>query len=535
MITSIFLCIHVQAKNNKSFNDLLKRESIIILNYYPSPTSFNSTNFSIEYYNNSNKTIKYITAKFVGYDAVGGIVKDVGGSAKYLKGIGPIESKASASYSRENAWFTSIVDSAKVTSVAVEYMDGSKNIINQPNSITLSDEEYKNITENSSKNQGDDDIKLSLQPFKCRRWMESNHSYNATIVKIGHAAPLTGGISHLGADNANGACLAVGEINQKGLEIDGKKIELRLISEDDAGDPKIGIAVAQKLVDEKVVAVIGHLNSGVSIPASRIYNKAGIVQISPSSTNPEYTNQGYNSTYRLVASDDIQGVALAEYASKNLKAKTVAIVHDNTAYGKGLANEFEKKAKFNSLNIVAYDLTNDKATDFKSILTKIKNKNPDVIMYSGMDSTAGLFAKQAYKLSLTTKILAPDGVCTDKLSELAGNGINNIICSEAGVPFSKMENIVNFADKYKEIFDMDPQIYSPFTYDAVNVIVDAMKRANSTEPDKVLEKMPKTNLKGMIGNISFDKNGDMKEKIITLYNYINKEKTVLDTVKIINK
>jgi branched-chain amino acid transport system substrate-binding protein len=352
-----------------------------------------------------------------------------------------------------------------------------------------------------------------------------------TVVKIGHAAPLTGGIAHLGKDNENGARLAVEEANKEGLTIDGKKIKLELVGEDDAGDPKTGTAVAQKLVDEHVVAVVGHLNSGVSIPASKIYSDAGIVQISPSSTNPDYTKQGFKTTYRVVATDAQQGPALANYAAKTLGAKTVAIVDDATAYGKGLADEFEKTAKADGVNVVAREATNDKATDFKAILTKIKGKKPDVIMYGGMDATGGPFAKQAKELGITSKIVGGDGVCTDKVAELAGDAVTNIICSEAGLALSKMETGADFEKRYQARFNSPVQIYAPFTYDAVMVIVDAMKRANSTEPAAILAEMPKTNYKGVIGNIAFDEKGDMKEGTITLYEYKDKKKSVLDVVK----
>ncbi|WP_439891882.1 branched-chain amino acid ABC transporter substrate-binding protein [Ralstonia sp. 25C] len=352
-----------------------------------------------------------------------------------------------------------------------------------------------------------------------------------TVVKIGHAAPLTGGIAHLGKDNENGARLAVEEANKEGLTIDGKKIKLELVGEDDAGDPKTGTAVAQKLVDEKVVAVVGHLNSGVSIPASKIYSDAGIVQISPSLTNPDYTKQGFKTTYRVVATDAQQGPALANYAAKTLGAKTVAIVDDATAYGKGLADEFEKTAKAGGVNVVAREATNDKATDFKAILTKIKGKKPDVIMYGGMDATGGPFAKQAKELGITAKIVGGDGVCTDKVAELAGDAIDNIVCSEAGLALSKMEKGADFEKKYQARFNTPVQIYAPFTYDAVNVIIDAMKRANSTDAAKILAAMPATNYNGVIGNIAFDAKGDLKEGSITLYNYKDKKKSVLDVVK----
>lgn len=351
------------------------------------------------------------------------------------------------------------------------------------------------------------------------------------VVKIGHAAPLTGGIAHLGKDNENGARLAVEEVNKAGLEVGGKKIKLELLGEDDAADPKTGTAVAQKLVDAHVVAVVGHLNSGVSIPASKIYSDAGIVQISPSSTNPDYTKQGFKTTYRVVATDAQQGPALANYAAKSLHAKSVAIVDDATAYGKGLADEFEKTAKAAGVNVVAREATNDKATDFKAILTKIKGKKPDVIMYGGMDATGGPFAKQAKELGITSKIVGGDGVCTDKVAELAGDAVGNIICSEAGLALSKMEHGADFEKRYQTRFNSPVQIYAPFTYDAVMVIVDAMKRANSTEPAAILAEMPKTNYKGVIGNIAFDEKGDMKEGIITLYEYKDKKKSVLDVVK----
>src|SRR5215475_9344637 len=267
-------------------------------------------------------------------------------------------------------------------------------------------------------------------------------------VKIGHVAPLTGQIAHLGKDNENGARLAVEEINAKGLTINGQKVTLVLDAQDDAGDPRQATQVAQKLVDDKVVGVVGHLNSGTSIPASKIYSDAGIVQISPAASNPAYTQQGFKTTYRVVATDAQQGPALANYAAKSLKVKRVAIVDDSTAYGQGLANEFEKTAKSLGLNVLSHDATNDKAVDFRAILTKIKGENPDAIMYGGMDATAGPFAKQAKQLGLRAKLLAGDGACSEKLSQLAGPATDNIVCSEAGMALEKMEGGKAFEAKY---------------------------------------------------------------------------------------
>lgn len=349
-------------------------------------------------------------------------------------------------------------------------------------------------------------------------------------VKIGHVAPLTGPIAHLGKDNENGARLALEEINKAGLTIDGKKVVLTLVPEDDAEDPKTATQVAQKLVDAKVVGVVGHLNSGTSIPASKIYSDAGITQISPSATNPDYTKQGFKTTYRLVATDAQQGPALANYVAKTLNAKTVAIIDDSTQYGKGLADEFEKTVKAAGVKVVTREASNNKATDFKAILTKIKGSKPDVIMYGGMDATGGPLTKQAAELGIKSKIVGGDGMCTEKLAELAGDAVVNVTCSEAGKALTKMAQGADFQKRYKERFNADVQIYAPFTYDAVYVLVDAMKRANSTDPAKILVVMPETKMNGLVGDIAFDSKGDMKEGVITLYDFKDKKKTVLDVI-----
>jgi branched-chain amino acid transport system substrate-binding protein len=354
---------------------------------------------------------------------------------------------------------------------------------------------------------------------------------NGMEVKIGHVAPLTGPIAHLGKDNENGARLAIEEINKSGLTIDGKKVVLTLVPEDDAEDPKTATQVAQKLVDAKVAGVVGHLNSGTSIPASKIYSDAGITQVSPSATNPDYTKQGFKTTYRLVATDAQQGPALANYVINTLKAKTVAIIDDSTQYGKGLADEFEKTIKAAGVKVVTREASNNKATDFKAILTKVKGKKPDVIMYGGMDATGGPLTKQAAELGIKAKVVGGDGMCTEKLAELAGDAVVNVTCSEAGMALSKMAQGADFQKRYKERFNTDVQIYAPFTYDAVFVLVDAMKRANSTDPAKILVVMPDTKMEGLVGNIAFDDKGDMKEGVITLYDFKDKKKTVLDVIK----
>ena len=371
-------------------------------------------------------------------------------------------------------------------------------------------------------------ILVSAWLFGCSK---KETATSGVVIKIGNVAPLTGPDSYLGKDNENGARLAVEEINRQGLTINGKAITLELLGEDDAGDPKLGTQVAQKLVDSKVVAVVGHLNSGVTIPASKIYSEAGIVQISPSSTNPEYTKQGYKTAYRMVGTDAQQGPVLAKFALETLKGKSIAIVDDATQYGKGLADEFEKKIISSGSKIVIHEATNNKATDFKAILTNIKAKNPDIILFGGMAATGGPFAKQAKELGIKAKIIGGDGICSPTLYELAGDAVENIVCSTVGVPKESLNNSANFLKNYQERFKTEVQIYAPMAYDAVMIIVDAMKRSNSTNAADILKAIPTTNYAGLSGQITFDEKGDLKESYITLSQFKDKKILTLEVVK----
>ncbi len=237
---------------------------------------------------------------------------------------------------------------------------------------------------------------------------------DVVVVKIGHAGPLTGGIAHLGKDDENGVHLAVDEATERKVKIGGKTIKFEMMSEDDQADPKMGPTIAQKFVDAKVAGVVGHLNSGVTIPASAVYNQAGIPMISGSATNPKLTEQGFKVVFRTVGRDDQQGPAIAQYLANELKTKKVAIADDATAYGEGLANEVEKTLKAAGVQVVAREKTNDKATDFKAILTKMKGKNPDAIFYGGMDATGGPMIKQARELGIKSVFAFGDGACTTK-------------------------------------------------------------------------------------------------------------------------
>ncbi|MBU3746143.1 MAG: branched-chain amino acid ABC transporter substrate-binding protein [Burkholderiaceae bacterium] len=343
------------------------------------------------------------------------------------------------------------------------------------------------------------------------------------VVRLGHVGPTSGSIAHLGKDNENGARLAVEELNAKGISIGGKKIKFELLAEDDAADPKQGTAAAQKLVDSKVVGVIGHLNSGTSIPASKIYSDAGIPQISPSATNPRYTRQGYKTTFRVVADDVHLGGTLGKYAVNQLKGKSIAVVDDRTAYGQGVADEFEKGVKAAGGKVVGREFTNDKATDFTAILTSLKAKKPDVVFFGGMDAVAGPMLRQMKQLGISAKFMGGDGICTGELPKLAAGsmGDGQVVCAEAGgVEGEAKKSMEDFGKKFKAKFNADVQLYAPYVYDAVNVMVAAMQKANSTEPAKFLPVLAATEgYKGVTGTIAFDQKGDIKNGALTLYTY----------------
>jgi len=336
-------------------------------------------------------------------------------------------------------------------------------------------------------------------------------------VKIGHAGPLTGSIAHLGKDNENGVRLALEEANATGVEIGGKKVTFELLSEDDQADPKQGTIVAQKLVDAKVAGVVGHLNSGTTIPASKLYHDASIAQVSPSATNVTYTHQGFKTAFRVMANDAQQGRVLGEFATSKLGAKNIAIIDDRSAYGQGLADEFEKAAIAGGASIITREFTDITKTDFTAILTSIKGKNPDLIFYGGMDAQAGPMMKQIHNLGLTAKYLAGDGVQTGEFLKLAAEAGDGVYASSPGVPLANMPQGSAFEQKYKAKFNQDIQLYAPYAYDAMNVLIEAMKKAGSTEPAKYLPELSKIQYQGVTGNIIFDENGDIKGGSISLY------------------
>ncbi|MBQ5940769.1 branched-chain amino acid ABC transporter substrate-binding protein [Massilia sp. AB1] len=354
-------------------------------------------------------------------------------------------------------------------------------------------------------------------------------------IRIGSASPLSGPGAHLGKDIENGARMAVDDLNAKGVTIGGKKLKWVLQAEDDGSDPKTGTAVAQKLVDAGVVAVVGHLNSGTTVPASKLYASAGIPQISPAATTPLYTQQGYRTAFRVVANDKLIGRALARQAVDRLKAKKIAVIDDRTAFGQGLADEFVRAVKAGgAAAIVSRQFTHDKASDFSAILTQIRARQPDVIFYGGMDAVAGPMLKQMKALGIQARLVAGDGVCSEKLPQLAGDalGEDKVWCAVAGgVEQAGEAAFAAFGERYRQRYGYPLQTYAPYAYDAVMVFAAAMQQAQSSAPARFLPALAKIEHAGITGPIAFDARGDLRDAALTLYTYRQGRKTKLQVLR----
>ena len=354
------------------------------------------------------------------------------------------------------------------------------------------------------------------------------------VVKIGHAAAVTGPVAYFGKDTENGARMAVEALNARGVKIGGKKVSFQLMAEDDGGDPKQATSVAQKLVDAKIHGMVGHETSGTTIPASKIYHAAGIPQISPSSTSPKYTQQGFNTSFRVVANDVQLGQALGRYALEGMKAKRVAVVDDRTAYGQGLVTEFSRSLQKQGGSVVAREFTHDKATDFSAIITRIRASKPDLVFFGGMSATAGPMLRQMKQLGMNVRMMGGDGICSDEIHKLSGGTMadGQVVCAEAGgVQGEAKAGMDRFRADYKKRFGIDVQINAPYAYDAVMTLAEAMVKAGSSAPAKYLPVLAGIQTRGVTGPIAFDAKGDIRDGTITLYGFKGGKRSVLTVTK----
>ncbi|NHZ98919.1 branched-chain amino acid ABC transporter substrate-binding protein [Massilia sp. CCM 8734] len=349
------------------------------------------------------------------------------------------------------------------------------------------------------------------------------------VVKIGVTGPLSGANAFAGKDNENGVRLALEELNAKKISIGGKAIKFELKSEDDQGDPKAGVVVAQKLVDAGVRFVLGPYNSGVAIPASRVYNDAGAL-MSTVGTNPKVTQSGYSGVFRIVASDTQLGASMAGYAAKQLKLKTIGVIDDRTAFGQGIAMEFVKQAKASGITVAGHEFTTDKATDFAAILTKLKSKNVDAIFFGGYAPQGAPMARQMRALGLKAKLLGGDTLCSPEMAKLGGDAVGeNVLCAQGGAILEKQADGPAFQARYKARFKQAPDVYAASFYDQAMFIAQAMKSANSLDPSVVAAAMRAGSYKGVVGNYAYDDKGNMKQSAVTVYTFKNGVPSALAT------
>jgi ABC-type branched-subunit amino acid transport system substrate-binding protein len=341
------------------------------------------------------------------------------------------------------------------------------------------------------------------------------------VVKIGHSGPLSGANAFAGKDNENGLRLAVEELNAKKIAVGGRTLKFELVSEDDQCDAKSGVAVAQKFVDDGVKFVMGPYCSGVAIPASRVYNEGGVL-LSTVGTNPKVTQGGYKNLFRIIASDNQIGGAMAVYAAKVLNVKKVGVIDDRTAFGQGLAEEFTKEAKTQGLTVVAQEFTTDKAVDFTAILTNMKAKAPEAIFFGGYAPQAAPMARQMKQLTVPGKLLGGDTVCSPVTGKLGGDAVNDLVfCAQGGSILEKAASGPAFKAKFKQRFNVDADAYAASYYDQLMFIGQSMQKAGSIDPDKVGAEIYRTSYKGVAATYAYDEKGNMKQAPITVFTFKN--------------
>ncbi|MBV8470469.1 MAG: branched-chain amino acid ABC transporter substrate-binding protein [Burkholderiaceae bacterium] len=342
-------------------------------------------------------------------------------------------------------------------------------------------------------------------------------------VQIGFMSPTTGPQASYGTDNRDGALLAIKELNAKGVKVGGKSVQFELVVNDDAADPRQGVQVAQKLVDDKIKFVLGPYNSGVTMPASRVFNDGGVVTLTVAS-NPKITTQGYNNLFRIGATDNQLGAKMAVYAAQDLKIKTVAVIDDRTAYGQGVAQEFMDQAKKLGISVVAKEFTNDKASDFSTILTAVKGAKPDAVFYGGYSAQGGPMLRQMRSLGLTTPLLGGDGICSAETATLSQLSTDlNVYCTQGGSIIDRSDKGKKFVERYRAEFKRDPLTYAAAFYDGAHLLASAIEATQSTDPNKVSAYLAKSSYVGVAGEYAYDAKHDLKQSAVTVFTFKGKD------------
>ncbi|WP_026694960.1 branched-chain amino acid ABC transporter substrate-binding protein [Peribacillus kribbensis] len=341
----------------------------------------------------------------------------------------------------------------------------------------------------------------------------SEGSNGSKVIKIATQTPLSGGSATLGEAIKLGAQMQLDEQKDKFKKLG---YELKLQPYDDQGDPKKGVANAQLIgADKQIYGVVGHLNSGVAIPSSEIYEKYKIPMVSPANTATEVTDRNLQSVNRICGRDDYQGPAGAEYATGKLGAKKIFVIQDKTAYGTGLADAFKKSAEEKGAKIVGYEGITVGEKDFNGVINQVLSKKPDLVFFGGLYSEGGLIIKQAREKGIDVPFMGGDGLDSSTLVEIAGKSVKNVFITSVAGDTEGTETGKKFAGNYKKKFNKNIESYSVYGYDSMGVVLkgleDAIKENGKKQPTREQVMKAVRNLKdfqGAVTKVSFDSKGD---------------------------
>src|SRR5712675_2738576 len=332
-------------------------------------------------------------------------------------------------------------------------------------------------------------------------------------IKFGIGGPITGSDAAFGAQLKQGAEQAIADINDAG-GILGKKISVSV--GDDVGDPRQGVSVANKFAADGVKLVMGHFNSGVTMPASEVYQENGILEITPAATNPRVTERNMWNIFRTCGRDDQQGAVAGDYIAKNFKNKKVAILHDKTTYGQGLADETKKTMNALGVREVLYEGINKGDKDFSAVVSKIKASGADLVYWGGLHTEGGLLVRQMRDQGVATVIMSGDGITSDEFATIGGPGVEGTLMTYGPDPRKRAEAKA-VVEKFRAK-NFEPESYTLYSYAAVQIIKQAAEEAKSLDPKKVAEVMHSgRKFSTVIGDISYDKKGDVTRLDYTMY------------------
>ncbi len=334
-------------------------------------------------------------------------------------------------------------------------------------------------------------------------------------ILIGVAGPVTGPNAAFGAQLQKGAEQAAADINAAG-GINGEQI--KVVVGDDVSDPKQGISVANKFVADGVKFVVGHFNSGVSIPASEVYAENGIMQISPASTNPQFTERGLWNTFRTCGRDDQQGIVAGKYLADHFKDAKIAVIHDKTPYGQGLADETKKALNGAGVTEAMYEGINVGDKDFSALIAKMKEAGVSAVYYGGLHTEAGLIMRQLADQGLKAAFMSGDGIVSNELASIAGDAVDGTLMTFAPDP-RKNPAAKDIVEKFRAA-GFEPEAYTLYAYAAVQVIAGGAKAAGDLDPQKVAEAVKaKGPFQTAIGELGFDAKGDITRPDYVMYTW----------------